>query len=214
MKQLFVIGDSISCYYGIHLEKMLTGLMAYDRKGRSHRLADLDDCTDGVNGGDSAMVLTYLNEVIGQDWFAPDILLLNCGLHDTKRDQETGQLQIPLPAYTVNLERIIALLLQEGILPIWVRTTPLNSNSRKPENVAVWHEPEDIDAYNAAADRIMTGHSVPIIDLFSFTVNLGADIYLNGTDHLHFNDVAAAQQAAFLVDLSMACSRSLRSRAE
>jgi len=44
----------------------------------------------------------------------------------------------------------------------------------------------------------MADHDVPIIDLFSFTRNLGDGIYLNGTDHVHFNDAAAAQQAAFL----------------
>ena len=198
METLFVIGDSISCYYGVHLEKMLSGLMAYDRKGGSHRLADLDDCTDGVNGGDSSMVLTYLTAVVDQDWFRPDILLLNCGIHDSKRNQETGELQIPLCVYQTNLNQIVSLAQQRHILPIWVRTTPLNPNSRKPAEAVTWHEREDIDDYNAAADRIMTDRHVPIIDLFSFTRNLGEDIYLNGTDHVHFNERAAAQQAAFL----------------
>ncbi|MBT3378542.1 MAG: SGNH/GDSL hydrolase family protein [Lentisphaerae bacterium] len=198
MKQLFVIGDSISCYYGRHLERMLVGVMAYDRKGGSHRLIGLDDCTDGVNGGDSSMVLTYLTEVVNQDWFAPDILLLNCGIHDTKRNQETGELQMPLPAYSAKLNRIIDLAKRSGAAPVWVRTTPLNPEAHRPENAIVWHESADIDNYNTAADQIMADRTVPVIDLFSFTRKLGEDIYLNGTDHVHFNDTAAAQQAAFL----------------
>lgn len=198
MKKLFVIGDSISCYYGKYLEQMLSGFMGYDRKGRMNILKDLDDCTDGVNGGDSSMVLKYLGEVAGQDWFRPDILLLNCGGHDTKKKVDTGRLQITPQRYRSNLRQIISVAGQRNVFPVWVRTTPLNKRSVKPPDAKIWHAQEDIDRYNAIADGVMKENSVPIIDLFTFTRNLGEDIYLNGTDLVHFNEKASALQAAYI----------------
>ena len=44
-KLVFVIGDSISCYYGRHLEGMLKEMWKYDRKGGKHTFKDIDDGT-------------------------------------------------------------------------------------------------------------------------------------------------------------------------
>jgi lysophospholipase L1-like esterase len=52
-----------------------------------------------------------------------------------------------------------------------------------------------VDAYNAVADQVMAAHSVPVVDLFTFTCNLGTDLYI---DHVHFKDLVRAQQAAFI----------------
>ncbi len=68
MEKIFVVGDSISCYYGEYLEAMLKDVYEYDRKGNTHKLEDLDDCTNGINGGDSSMVLTYLKSVVNMDF--------------------------------------------------------------------------------------------------------------------------------------------------
>ena len=43
--------------------------------------------------------------------------------------------------------------------------------------------------------RIMTDASVPVIDLFTFTLNLGSYLYY---DHVHFNEYVRIQQAAFI----------------
>ncbi|MDD3925388.1 MAG: SGNH/GDSL hydrolase family protein, partial [bacterium] len=177
---------------------MLPGFMEYDRKGRTNKLANLDDCTDGVNGGDSSMVLKYVEEVIKQNWFKPDVLLLNCGIHDTKRNVKTGALQIPPDKYRANLRRIISLAGKKGISPVWVRTTPINKRSVQPLEAIIWHFEKDIDYYNAIADEVMKENSIPVIDLFTFTRNLGEDIYLNGKDHVHFNEETASMQAAFI----------------
>ena len=198
MKSLFVIGDSISCYYGRHLEKMLAGVMTYDRKGRTNILKDLDDCTDGVNGGDSSMVLTYLREVVHKDWFKSDILLLNCGLHDIKQNQTTGVLQVPPELYKENLGKIIAIVREKGISLVWARTTPLNKKHPNYDGALFQRRTGCIDTYNGIADQIMKDNTIPVIDLFTFTRNLGEDIYLNGIDNCHFNEQAAAQQAAFI----------------
>jgi hypothetical protein len=53
----------------------------------------------------------------------------------------------------------------------------------------------DCDAYNQVADEIMSAVGIPIIDLHTFTRNLGPDLYC---DHVHFHESVRAQQAAFL----------------
>ncbi len=196
MKKLFVIGDSISCYYGKYLEQMLSEICLYDRKGGTHKLENLDDCTDGINGGDSSMVLTYLQSVINMDFFAPDFLLLNCGIHDTKISH--AQLQVPPEEYRKNLQKIIDLCTQKRIKIIWVRTTPANEESNQVAAEELRRRQDHIDVYNEIADNVMETNKVPIIDLHLFTRNLGPEIYLNKVDLVHFNAETAKLQAAFI----------------
>lgn len=195
-KKLFVIGDSISCYYGKYLAPMLTGICEYDRKGGTHRLVNLDDCTDGINGGDSSMVLNYLKSVIDMDFFHPDFLMLNCGIHDTKTFE--GKLQISPENYRENLKAVLSLAGNGRIKVIWVSTTPVNRQTMHWDTQEILRRQQDVDRYNIIADEIMRRHHVPVIDLHTFTVNLGPDIYLNKVDSVHFNDDAAKLQAAFI----------------
>jgi lysophospholipase L1-like esterase len=196
MKKLFVIGDSISCYYGEYLKSMLEGICEYDRKGGIHKLDDLDDCTNGINGGDSSMVLTYLKSVVNMDFFKPDYLLLNCGLHDTK--MPGGNLQVLPEQYSENLKKILDIAQSKTIKVIWVRTTPVNANTTHWDEKEILRRQNDIDRYNRIADEIMEENHIPVIDLHMFTVNLGPDIYLNEVDSVHFNNEAAKLQAAFI----------------
>jgi len=53
----------------------------------------------------------------------------------------------------------------------------------------------DCERYNAVADEIMTEAGRPIIDLHTFTRNLGRDLYC---DHVHFHESIRRQQAAFI----------------
>jgi lysophospholipase L1-like esterase len=58
---------------------------------------------------------------------------------------------------------------------------------------------DDIDDYNKIADKVMMEHNIKIIDLFTFTRNLGDDIYINDNkDQVHFTESAAALQAAYI----------------
>ncbi|HRU06177.1 MAG TPA: SGNH/GDSL hydrolase family protein [Candidatus Brocadiia bacterium] len=197
MQSVFVIGDSISCYYGRHLEPMLKGVFAYDRKGGTHKLKDLDDGTDGVNGGDSSMVLVYLREMVKR-WAGsgPDILLVNCGLHDIKRKAE-GPHQVPLDRYTANLREICRLAQRAAGRMVWATTTPVvDLPPGAAAETATSRSNADVLAFNEAAGRVMAEHGVAAIDLYTFTKNLGPDIYMDG--HVHFNEAAAARQAAFI----------------
>ncbi|MFA6176911.1 MAG: SGNH/GDSL hydrolase family protein [Phycisphaerae bacterium] len=199
MKSLFVIGDSISCYYGKHLETMLAGRFVYNRKGGTHSLADRDDGTNGVNGGDSSMVISYLNG-IEKVWLekAPDYLLLNCGLHDLSKELSTGSYQVDADTYQANLTTILNLVQKLGIILIWVRTTPVIDlfPDRIPEGAVAVRFNNDVIRYNAIADRVMGELGISVIDLYTFTVNLGPGIYSDGC--VHFDEETAAKQAAFI----------------
>jgi lysophospholipase L1-like esterase len=205
MKKLFVIGDSISCYYGKYLKDMLDGFCEYDRKGGKHKLENLDDCTDGVNGGDSSMVLAYLKSVINRDFFSPDFILVNCGLHDTKTSDV--KLQVPIERYQENLLSILNVVKQKNIKTIWVRTTPANEKTTHWEPEEIRRRQDDIDLYNKVADEVMAENNIPVIDLHQFTLNLGPDIYLNKVDSVHFNEQAAQLQASYIAGAVAVLSR-------
>ncbi|MBI5303206.1 MAG: hypothetical protein HY868_13820 [Chloroflexi bacterium] len=79
---LRVVADSISMHYGPYLQTMLAGVMLYSRK-----------TGDGVNmetanGGDSSQVVAYLWQLREQR-AQFDYLMVNCGLHDIRRDVNT-----------------------------------------------------------------------------------------------------------------------------
>ena len=196
MKHVYIIGDSISIQYGPYLEKALHGVMAYARKeGEAEALLNLDN-PQGANGGDSSMVLAYLHGLKQQGDLDADLLLLNCGLHDIKTDPQSGQKQISPDQYHDNLCAIIDLATQMKPTLIWVRTTPCDEaiHNTRP-NMQFHRFAQDCHAYNKVADQIMTKADIPIIDLHTFTKNLGPDIYC---DHVHFHDHIRQQQAAFI----------------
>ena len=189
--KVFVIGDSISWYYGQYLQGMLQPFARYDRKGGSRKMTELADMTDGINGGHSGMVLTYLKGVMNETFFRDsDYLMFNCGIHDVKRLPGAADCQVPLKDYRDNLEEILRL----APMPvIWVTTTAKN-----PIAAGGTVHQDDLDRYQEAAVEIMKRHQVPILDLNAFTRSLGDDLYLNHTDTVHFNTETQIRQAAFI----------------
>ena len=185
---LHVLGDSISMQYGPYLEKMLQGVMIYSRKQPA------TSEPDSANGGDSSMALAYLRERIAQ---APvfNLLLLNCGLHDIKHNPGAADTQVPLAAYPDNLRAILSLAHEQAVQVVWVRTTPVADEIHNSRSTSFKRYNADVLAFNAAADQVMAKAGIPVIDLYTFTSNLGSDLYI---DHVHFNDAVRMQQAAFI----------------
>lgn len=195
--KIYVLGDSISIQYGPYLEKHLEGVMEYSRKeGEEEALLNLDN-PQGANGGDSAMVLSFLTRKARSGGIDADLLLLNCGLHDIKTDPQTNAKQVNIDEYRINLTQIVDLV--EGIRPslVWIRTTPADENVHNCRGMPFHRFASDCDAYNAAADEIMRERCVPIIDLHAFTLALGADVYC---DHVHFHEHVREKQAAFIAE--------------
>ncbi len=187
---LHIVGDSISIHYGPYLQTLLTGIMAYSRKTAPD--GNLDDA-GAANGGDSSMVLVYLQSLRPEQPF--DVLLLNCGLHDIKRDPVTNQPQVSTDHYAANLQAILIEGKRLAKHTMWVRTTPVIDERHNRLNTAFRRFEVDVEAYNAIADHVMREHRVPLIDLHTFTRNLGSDVYV---DHVHFATDVRAQQAAFI----------------
>lgn len=198
MKSVFVIGDSISIQYGPYLEQALNGVCSYDRKeGVSAALVDLNIPT-GANGGDSSMVLPYVKDKYSDPTFRPDILLLNCGLHDIKISNDKQQ--VSLEDYRTNLQAILDCVGDNSNL-VWVRSTPVvdeihNADKNSASKGAVFKRyAKDLEAYNSAADEIMEGAGKMCIDLYGFTKTLGPDAYC---DHVHFHEAVRKQQGEYI----------------
>jgi hypothetical protein len=200
---VFVLGDSISMHYGPYLEARLAGRMRYARKtGNEAALGDLDaPQVRDANGGDSRMVFDFLRAVCADPAFRPDILLLNCGLHDIKTDPATGARQVALADYERNLRAAVALVPAAGIRLVWARTTPVDdATHNRPGRMDFHRHAADVAVYNAAADAIMAQAGVLVVDLYAFTAALGAPEAIFA-DHVHFVEPVRERQAEFLVDL-------------
>ncbi|MDF2962536.1 MAG: hypothetical protein K0S39_4271 [Paenibacillus sp.] len=193
-RNVFVLGDSISIQYGPFLEEALTPDFTYDRKkGTEQALLDLNKPV-GANGGDSGMVLAYLREQKEQDVHY-DILIVNCGLHDIKTDPVNGSKQVSPEQYEHHLQQICSIALSMSKQVIWIRTTPLIDEIHNRLNASFHRFYKDVTDYNAIADKVMDRYSIPTLDLHTFTLNLGPDVYC---DHVHFKDEVRKEQALYI----------------
>ncbi len=112
------------------------------------------------------MVLAYLAGLQAAGSFHPDLLLLNCGLHDIKTDPVTGTRQVPLAQYRENLHAILAIIHTRDIRLCWVRTTPVE-DERHNTRVAEFHRfNRDVEEYNAAAMRSWVSRRPPARSLW------------------------------------------------
>lgn len=205
--KIYVIGDSISIQYGPYLKQYLAGMAEYSRKeGEAEALLNLDR-PQGANGGDSSMVLAFLKAAAQSGGIAADCILVNCGLHDFRRNPATRALQVTPEQYEANLREIVAVVRAMGRRMIWIRTTPCDEAKHNRPNMSFHRFAADNEAYNAIADRVMREAGVPSIDLHTFTRNLGPDLYC---DHVHFHDPIRRQQAAFIAGWLEGFSRTSR----
>ncbi len=201
LPRIFVLGDSISMQYGPYLERYVAdkhhpaGKFHYARKsGQEEGLTNLAVPED-ANGRDSFQVLSYLQARQQAGGLRADILLLNCGLHDLRTDPDTGAKQVSLDQYRRNLRQIIQITREIGPTPVWIRTTPCDENVHNKPGMSFHRFAADCETYNAAADEVMQGAGVKRIDLHTFTLNLGPDLYC---DHVHFHEPIREKQAAYI----------------
>ena len=206
--KIYVIGDSISIQYGPHLARFLEGMADYARKeGEEEALLNLDKPV-GANGGDSSMVRAFLEAKARAGGIDAELLLVNCGLHDIKADPATGARQVPIGDYVENLRAIVRTVAEmgrgRGAAPggpeksprlVWIRTTPCDEAVHNARSVGFHRFAADCDAYNRAADEVMAAAGVPSIDLHTFTLALGPELYC---DHVHFIEPVREKQAAFI----------------
>jgi isoamyl acetate esterase len=140
------------------------------------------------NGGTSENVLAHL-----QTWVIdrrPDVVHLNCGLHDIATEFGQTAKRVPLERYRANVDAIFRRIREEtGALLIWATTTPVNEK---------WHHlrkemdrfEADVDTYNRAALEIARRMGLPVDDLNAVVVRAGRDEILKD-DGVHFKDAGS-----------------------
>lgn len=207
LPKIFVIGDSISMHYGPYLENRLKGYLKYDRKGGDEKNTDLDNpSSKGANGGDSNMVLSFLKNLKENPNFKTDYLLINCGLHDVKRNSKYSNSQVSLDQYSKNLIEIISISREMGTKLIWINSTPV-IDSIHNSKVGFVRFNEDVINYNNESDKIMIENGIPVIDIYTFTKKFTPEGYI---DHVHFNDYVRQKQADFIAGKIITISQILR----
>jgi lysophospholipase L1-like esterase len=153
--KVMIIGDSISIGYFEPTKALLS--------------QEADVYHNAGNAQHTAYGLAQLNQWLGDTpW---DVIHFNHGLHDVKYVDADGKRvspaggtqQIPLAAYTRNLETLTLRLKQTGATVIFATTTPI------PEG-AFGRVPGDAARYNEIARKIMKRHHVPINDLYAFAL--------------------------------------------
>jgi lysophospholipase L1-like esterase len=169
-KSIVLIGDSIRMGYQDHVAR---------------ELADqVEIWAPEQNGGDSRNVLAHLDEwVISR---APDLVHVNCGLHDLKRAFGEGQ-NVPLEEYGHNVRQILAQLQSdfEGVV-VWAQTTPVDEKLHH-QNKGFDRFEADVDAYNEVARSVAVGLGVPVDDLFAVVEREGKARLLT-PDGVHFTE--------------------------
>jgi len=193
---IYVIGDSISIQYGPFLEAALDGHVRYARKaGEEEALLDLDN-PRGANGGDSAMVRRYLDALAINGGFTTGLLLLNCGLHDIKTDADTGAHAVEIDQYRDNLHAIVDRATDLAEQLVWMRTTPVDDelHARRKN---IHRVNADVVAYNAAADHVMRDRGVEMIDLYTFSLEMGPTKQTL-RDGVHYHEPYQQQQGEYL----------------
>lgn len=146
LPRVLLIGDSISVGYTLPVRKLLAGTANVHRvpTNAQHTRKGLQELDKWLGGG---------------NW---DVIHFNWGLHDLKR-MEKGEQQVPLAEYEKNLSQLAARLKRTKARLIWATTTPVPEGKLDPPRV-----PGDVEAYNAAALRVMKKNKIAVNDLFSF----------------------------------------------
>jgi len=169
MKKVILIGDSIR--------------NGYEETVR----AELEDVAEiwgpEANGGDSKNVLAHINQwVMSRE---ADIVHVNCGLHDIKREFGASKNQVPPDRYEGNVRDILERLKEKhGTRIIWASTTPVNHEWHH-ENKPFDRFEEDVDLYNSIAHGIAAELDVPVNDLFQVIARENPDDVLQ-KDGVHF----------------------------
>ena len=114
-----------------------------------------------------------------------DVIHINCGLHDIRKEFNQDNAAVPLSAYTENVRCILTRLQAETeATVVWALITPVNQE---------WHHrnkpfdrfEKDVVTYNAIASEISTGLGIAVNDLYSVVVSAGVDNILLA-DGVHF----------------------------
>ena len=168
MKRVMLIGDSIR--------------LGYEETARD----GLDDVAEVIapeeNGGNSSNVLANLDKWLPRE--APELVHVNCGLHDIKKEFGSPVSAVPIEEYEENLRKILTRLKRDIGIVVFALTTPVNEILHH-ENKPFDRFEADVVQYNAVAKRVAEELGVLTNDLFSVVQATGSDKILKA-DGVHF----------------------------
>lgn len=180
LPNVLIIGDSISMGYTLAVRDLLRGKANVLRPMRPGGKAP-------ANCFSTAVGLKELPGWLGQTKWT--VIHFNWGLHDLcyrnpgaktpgNRDKTHGRIEVPLPEYQANLEKLVSRLGQTGARLIWATTTKV------PEG-EVGRFAGDERKYNAAAAEVMARHGIATDDLYLLSTRL-PDAQWLGPGNVHF----------------------------
>jgi dienelactone hydrolase/lysophospholipase L1-like esterase len=182
-----LVGDSIRLGYAPFVTRLLEGVARV--------------VSPQPNGGDSARVLQHLEEWVLRE--RPDVVHLNCGLHDLKRSEETGAYQVPLAQYEANLREIVERLRRggsgSGATLLFASTTPILDDRHAQRKADFDRTQADVARYNAVALAVMGELDVPVDDLHRMVQEGGPEGLLSG-DGTHYTAEGYALLAEAVAD--------------
>lgn len=183
LPKVVLIGDSIRLGYAPEVAKLLAGKATIVQAK--------------ANGGDSANVLKNLATwAIAEK---PDIVHFNCGIHDTKKDRQSGQFQVSSERYEKNLRAIVEQIRKEtGAKVIFATTTPIIDDraAAKREQATYQLLDASVVEYNAIATRVMQELKVPVNDLRAVIGEGEERGKLMSDDGVHFTAAGTKKLAA------------------
>lgn len=184
LPKVVMVGDSIRLGYAPLVAKRLAG--------------KADVISPPANGGDSANVLKHLDAWVLRE--NPDVVHLNCGLHDLKVTKTDKQYQVDLAQYENNLKQIVTRI-REGTSAaiVFANTTPILDGRHAKRKAAFDRFEADVQRYNTAAVTLMKELNVPVHDLH-WVVEQGGSEKLLGADGTHYTPAGYERLAAAVAD--------------
>jgi GDSL-like Lipase/Acylhydrolase family len=143
-------------------------------------------------------VLAHLDEWVLRQ--KPDVVHVNCGLHDLKRSKTDGLYQVALDRYSENLRRIVARI-REGsnAVLVFANTTPIHDERHARRGADFDRTEADVKRYNAAASAVMSELGVPVHDLH-WVVEQGGPETMLGSDGTHYTATASDRLGEAVAD--------------
>ncbi len=184
LPKVVLVGDSIRLGYAPLVAKRL--------EGKAVVVSPAD------NGGDSGNVLKHLDEWVVRE--KPDIVHLNCGLHDLKLAKQTKQHQVEPDQYEANLKQIVARVRKETTAAlVFASTTPINDERHAKRGGNFDRTEADVQRYNDAAVKVMKEAGVPVHDLH-WVIDQGGPDKLLLADGTHYTPAGYERLADAVAD--------------
>ena len=150
------------------------------------------------NGGDSANVLAHLDEWVLRQ--KPDVVHLNCGLHDLKRSKTDGHHQVELDRYSENLRRIVARIREStDAALVFADTTPILDERHARRGADSTGPRPTCGGTTTRPIAVMGELGVPVHDLH-WVVEQGGPETMLGPDGTHYTAAGSDRLAEAVAD--------------